>query len=194
MFSIFSKVRNDSWVRTKLQNNWILILFLMGRTTQHNGPNPSFSSCAPARNPRMEPAAGKFGALPHTTRLLRWKRRESQLAMNRRPLNLCLLTNINFWKRFIKHFKMFQTYEKVPQILLLFHKCSQNFGKSFLEHFKLFQTSQMVQSFQTQQNVPKQFWNVFILMNIWNSSKQLWNAEERNNLNSLKQVRMGKNI
>jgi len=85
MFSIFSKVRNDSWVRTKLQNNWILILFLMGRTTQHNGPNPSFSSCAPARNPRMEPAAGKFGALPHTTRLLRWKRQESPLAMNRRP-------------------------------------------------------------------------------------------------------------
>ena len=85
MFSIFSKVRNDSWVRTKLQNNWILILFLMGWTTQHNGPNPSFSSCAPARNPRMEPASGKFGALPHTTRLLRWKRQESQLAMNRRP-------------------------------------------------------------------------------------------------------------
>jgi len=64
----------------------------MGRTTQHNGPNPSFSSCAPARNPRMEPAAGKFGALPHTTRLLRWKRRESQLAINRRPkrLRMCL--------------------------------------------------------------------------------------------------------
>ena len=106
----------------------------------------------------------------------------------------------NFW-RFMKHFKLFQTYEKVPKILFLFHDVLFLFHdvpttlkKSFLEHFKLFQTSQMVELFQTEQNVPKQFWNVFILVNIWKSSEQLWNAEERNNLNSLKQVRMGKNI